>query len=64
MGMYLQQAADDLRAADNPGYSTATNQLTYLEHLPATNDTPTQQANAHSDVKALDSFFGTPGLMS
>jgi len=64
MGMYLQQAADDLRAADNPGYTTAINQLTYLEHLPATNDTPTQQANAHSDVKSLDSFFGTPGLMS
>jgi hypothetical protein len=64
MGMYLQQAADDLRAADNASYSTAINQLTYLEHLPATNDTPTQQANAHTDVKALDSFFGTPGLMS
>lgn len=64
MGMYLQQAADDLRASGNPGYGTAIKELTYLEHLPATNDTPAQQANAHSDVKALDSFFGTPGLMS
>ena len=62
--MYLQQAADDLRAADNPGYSKAINKLTYLEHLPATNVTPTQQANAHSVVKALDGFFETPGLMS
>jgi len=64
MGMYLQQAADDLRGSGYPGSSTAINELTYLEHLPATNDTPTQQANAHSDVHALDSFFGTPGLMS
>jgi hypothetical protein len=64
MGMYLQQAADDLRAAGDPGYGTAIDELTYLEHLPATNDTPAQQANAHSDVQALDSFFGTPGLMS
>jgi hypothetical protein len=64
MGMYLQQAADDLRAAGDPGYGKAIDELTYLEHLPATNDTPAQQANAHSDVQALDSFFGTPGLMS
>ncbi len=64
MGMYLQQAADDLRASGNPGYGPAIDELTYLEHLPATNDTPTQQANARSDVQALDTFFGTPGLMS
>jgi hypothetical protein len=64
MGMYLQQAADDLRASSGPGYGTAIGELTYLEHLPATNDTPAQQANAHSDVQALDRFFATPGLMS
>lgn len=63
-GFYLQQAVNDLQAAGNPGYGTAINELTYLEHLPPTNDTPAQQANAKSDVKSLDSFFGTPGLMS
>lgn len=64
MNEYLQQAADDLRASGYSGYGTAIAQLTYLAHLPATNDTPTQQANAHSDVRALDGFFGTPGLLS
>jgi hypothetical protein len=64
MNMYFQQAADDLRGSGDPGYDTAINELTYLAHLPATNDTPTQQANAQSDTRALDSFFGTPGLMS
>jgi hypothetical protein len=64
MNEYLQQAADDLRASGYSGYGTAIAQLTYLAHLPATNDTPTQQANAHSDVRALDRFFGTPGLLS
>jgi len=62
--MYFQQAADDLRAASDPSYGKAIDELTYLEHLPATNDTPTQQANAHADVRALDSFFGTPGLLT
>ena len=61
---YLQQAADDLRAAGNSGYGAAIAELTYLAHLPATNDTATQQANARSDVRALDTFFGTPGLLS
>lgn len=64
MNEYLQQAADDLRASGYSGYGTAIAQLTYLAHLPATDDTPTQQANAHSDVRALDGFFGTPGLLS
>lgn len=64
MNEYLQQAADDLRAAGNSGYGTAIAELTYLAHLPATNDTATQRANARSDVRALDTFFGTPGLLS
>jgi hypothetical protein len=64
MNEYLQQAADDLHAAGNPGYGTAIAELTYLAHLPATNDTSAQRATAQSDVQALDSFFGTPGLMS
>lgn len=64
MNGHLQQAADDLSASGYSGYGTAIAQLTYLAHLPATNDTPAQQANAHSDVRALDGFFGTPGLLS
>jgi hypothetical protein len=64
MNEYLQQAADDLRASGYAGYGTAIAQLTYLAQLPNTNDSPTQQANAHSDVRALDGFFGTPGLLS
>jgi hypothetical protein len=64
MNTYLEQAADDLRAAGDSGYDTAISQLTNLLDLPPTDDTPTQQAKAQSDVKALDSFFGTPGLMS
>lgn len=64
MNEYLQQAADDLRAAGNPAYGTAIAELTYLAHLPATNDTAAQRANARSDVRALDTFFGTSGLLS
>ena len=64
MNEYLQRAADDLRAAGDSGYGSAIAELTYLAHLPATNDTATQQANARSDVQALDNFFGTPGLLS
>ena len=64
MNQYLQQAADDLRAAGNSGYGTAIAELTYLAHLPATNDTAAQRANARSHVRALDTFFGTPGLLS
>jgi hypothetical protein len=63
MGNYLVRAADDLRTSGRSSYDTATNDLTYLAHLPVTNDTPAQQAKAHADVQALDSFFGTPGLM-
>jgi len=61
---YLERAAEDLQASGNSGYAAAVNELTYLASLPATNDTATQQATAHADVQALDSFFGTPGLLS
>jgi hypothetical protein len=60
----LARAADDLRASGGSGYGTAISELTYLAQLPATNDTPAQQAQGRTDVQALDSFFGTPGLMS
>ncbi|MGH3283362.1 MAG: hypothetical protein ACRDPD_01530 [Streptosporangiaceae bacterium] len=64
MNEYFQQAADDLRASGYSGYGPAIAELTYLAHLPATNDTPGQQAKARSDVRVLDSFFKTPGLLS
>ncbi|HSZ43028.1 MAG TPA: hypothetical protein VK817_23955 [Trebonia sp.] len=61
---YLRQAAKDLRGADDPGYSTAIGQLTYLSNVPDSNVPPAQQAKAESDAKALDTFFGTPGLFT
>jgi hypothetical protein len=64
MNNYLRRAAADLRASGRSSYGPAINDLTYLAQLPLTNDTPAQQAKAHADVQALDSFFGTPGLMS
>lgn len=63
MNTYLQQAASDLKAAGNPAYSTAISELTYLASLPATDLTSAQVAQAQSDEKDLDKFFGTPGLM-
>jgi hypothetical protein len=62
MNTYLTQAAGDLRRAGDPGYDTAISQLAYLASLPDTDATPTQQAGAQADGKALDAFFGTPGL--
>jgi hypothetical protein len=64
MNVYLLQAANHLRGSGYPGSETAINELTYLAQLPPTDDTPVQKATAQSDVRALDSFFGTPGLMS
>ncbi|MGH3168170.1 MAG: hypothetical protein ACRDN0_20090 [Trebonia sp.] len=64
MDSYLAQAADDLKKANYSGYDTATSELIYLASLPATNVTSAQQARAHADTQALDTFFGTPGLMA
>jgi hypothetical protein len=64
MSTYLRQAADDLRRSGSSGNDTAISDLTYLAGLPATNATPAQLAKAQSDVRVLDSFFGTPGLLS
>jgi hypothetical protein len=64
MNTCLQQAADDLRASGQSSYEAAIRELTYLAHLPATNDTPAEQATARADVQALDTFFGTPGFMT
>lgn len=63
MNVYLLRAAQDLRAAGRPGYHTAISDLTYLGHLPDTDDTPTQRAKAKVDLRVLNKFFGTPGLL-
>lgn len=62
MNAYLQQAASDLKAAGNPSYDRAIGELVYLASLPATDLASAQVAQAKSDEKDLDGFFGTPGL--
>lgn len=62
INVYLQQAASDLKAAGNPSYDRAIRELVNLSGLPATDLTSAQQAQAKSDEKDLDAFFGTPGL--
>jgi hypothetical protein len=62
MNAYLQQAASDLKAAGNPSYDRVISELVYLAGLPATDLTSAQVAQAKSDEKDLDRFFGTPGL--
>jgi len=64
MNEYLLRAADDLRASGRSSYRVAIDDLMYLASLPETNDTAAQQAKARKDVQALDSFFGTPSLLS
>jgi hypothetical protein len=61
---YFLRAAKDLRGTDDPSYATAISQLTYLGNVPDSNVPAAQQAKAESDAKALDTFFGTPGLNS
>jgi hypothetical protein len=64
MNTYLQQATSDLKASGNSSYDTAVSELNYLASLPLTNLTSAQQAQGHADEEKLDTFFGTPGLMS
>jgi hypothetical protein len=61
---YLGQAATDLMlgSGNNPSYVTAANQLKQLASLPEMGDTAAQQAEAQSDISALNTFFGTSGL--
>ena len=63
MNIYLTQAADDLRASHRSSYNAAISELVYLINTPLTDVPPARQAKAEADVRALDSFFGTPGLM-
>lgn len=64
MGLYFQRAATDLKESGNPGYRAAISELEYLISLPDTDVPPAQQAQARADLKNLNTFFGTPGLIS
>jgi hypothetical protein len=64
MNSDLLKAAGDLRGSGSSSYGAAISDLTYLASLPATNVPSAQEAKAQADVKALDRFFGTPGLLS
>jgi hypothetical protein len=55
-------AANDELAAFGKRYHDERADLTSLESIPLTNTTAKQRAAAHRDVRALDKFFGTPGL--
>jgi hypothetical protein len=64
LNTYLQQAESDLKESGNSSYDTAVSELSSLASLPNTSLTSAQQAQAHTDSENLDTFFGTPGLMS
>jgi hypothetical protein len=67
---FWNQAVTDLTGAESSAgsneasYATAVQELQQLISIPETGDTPTQIAEAQTDVPALDSFFSTPGLYS
>jgi Protein of unknown function (DUF4232) len=62
MNYYFIKARHELKTAKN--YPTQVAELTQLISLPDTGLTPKQIKEARADVKALDSFFATPGLYS
>jgi hypothetical protein len=62
-GIYWTQAENDLKAA-GAAFATQIAQLKQLISLPDANQTPTQNAEYHHDISALNTFFGTPGLYS
>jgi hypothetical protein len=68
LNRYLLRAASDLSGAvsagdvNASGNQVAVQELRQLASIPETSDTPEQLAEAHSDIQALNSFFGTPGL--
>ncbi len=67
-GGLLTQAASDLSAAvaagdsGTDGFTTAAQELSQMASIPATNTTPTQQAESLQDTIALNAFFATNGL--
>ena len=58
--LYLSRAEHWLRVAR--AYPTQVAQLAQLIALPITGLTPAQIATARRDTRALNTFFGTPGL--
>lgn len=62
-GTFWSAAASDLNA-DGATYATQVAQLKQLISLPDANQTPTQNAEYHSDITALNTFFATPTLYS
>jgi hypothetical protein len=63
MSVHLRDpAADDLRASHRSSYKAAIAELEYLATIPGTDVSPEQQVKGPADVRALDRFFGTPGL--
>jgi len=69
-GLNWSRAATDLTnavaasATGTVGYATAAAELKQLASLPDAMQTPAQMAESISDVAALNTFFGTPGLYS
>jgi Protein of unknown function (DUF4232) len=51
-------------APGSSGFATPAQDLTQLSALPDAMQDATQNAEYHSDISALNSFFGTPGLYS
>ena len=49
-------------ASGTSGFSTAGQELAQLASLPDAMQTSAQNAEYHSDITALNTFFGTPGL--
>lgn len=57
-------AANDELDSYGKHYAAQRADLASLESIPLTNTTAKQRAAAHRDVRALDTFFHTPGLNS
>jgi hypothetical protein len=62
MNRYFDQAKRELKISND--YPTQVKELAQLSSLPDTGLTPKQMKEARRDVKALNSFFATPGLYS
>jgi hypothetical protein len=60
-GVYWTRAENDLKAAGG-AFTTQITELKQLIALPHTSLTPTQIAEVQHLTRALNSFFGTPGL--
>jgi hypothetical protein len=61
MNKFLLRAEADLKAAGNE-FDTQIAELRWLSSAGNTNLTPAQRAKARRKTRALNAFFGTPGL--